>query len=303
MAGVAQIPAIRLEGLGKQFRGGVVALDSVDLEVARGSTFGFIGPNGAGKTTAIRLMLDLIRPTSGRVKLLGENPRTAGSGLRSRIGYLPGELSFDERLTARQTLTFYSSLHDTPAERAFTIAERFGLDLDRKIGDLSRGNKQKVGIVQAFAHNPELVILDEPTSGLDPILQRSFHQLLKERSAEGLTVFLSSHVLSELQQVATEVGMIREGRLLAVRDIETMRREAPHKVMVRFAERPSPEMIDGLDGLDGVSGLELDGSVVRLLFRGEMDALVKALATREVVELHSTEPDLEETFLRMYGGQ
>lgn len=296
---MSQTSAIRLEGLSKSFRGGVTALDSVDLEVARGSTFGFIGPNGAGKTTAIRLMLDLIRPTSGRVELLGENPRTAGSGLRSRIGYLPGELGLDERLTSRQTLTFYSDLHDAPVENAFQLAERFGLDLDRKIGELSRGNKQKVGIIQAFAHGPELVILDEPTSGLDPILQRSFHQLLKERTANGMTVFLSSHVLSELQQVATEVGMIRGGRLLAVRDIETMRREAPHKVMVRFAEPPPPDLFGSLEG---VSDLETEGPVMRLLFRGEMDALIKAVATREVVELHSTEPDLEETFLRMYGG-
>lgn len=291
-------PAIRLEGLTKRFRGGVTALDEVDLTVPAGSIFGFIGPNGAGKTTAIRLMLDLLRPTSGRVELLGEDPRTAGSGLRSKIGYLPGEMGLDERLTARQTLSFYCDLHDTSAEKAFDLAARFGLDLDRRIRDLSRGNKQKVGIIQAFAHDPELVILDEPTSGLDPILQRSFHGLLRERQQEGLTVFLSSHVLSELQQVATEVAMIREGRLLAVRDTETMRREAPHKVMVRFSSPPPDELFEGLEG---VSGIEHDGLVTRLLFRGEMDALIKALATREVVELHSTEPDLEETFLRMYG--
>ncbi len=266
--------------------------------VPTGSIFGFIGPNGAGKTTAIRLMLDLLRPTSGRVELLGENPRTAGSGLRSKIGYLPGEMGLDERLTARQTLSFYCDLHDTSAEKAFDLAARFGLDLDRRIRDLSRGNKQKVGIIQAFAHDPKLVILDEPTSGLDPILQRSFHGLLRERQEGGLTVFLSSHVLSELQQVATEVAMIRDGRLLAVRDTATMRREAPHKVMVRFASPPPDDLFEGLEG---VSGIEYDGLVTRLLFRGEMDTLIKALATREVVELHSTEPDLEETFLRMYG--
>jgi ABC-2 type transport system ATP-binding protein len=295
---VTGTPAIRLEGLTKRFRGGVTALEEIDLTVPKGSIFGFIGPNGAGKTTAIRLMLDLLRPTSGQVELLGENPRTAGSGLRSKIGYLPGEMGLDERLTARQILSFYCDLHDTSAEKAFDLAARFGLDLDRRIRDLSRGNKQKVGIIQAFAHDPELVILDEPTSGLDPILQRSFHGLLRERQEGGLTVLLSSHVLSELQQVATEVAMIRDGRLLAVRDTETMRREAPHKVMVRFAS-PSPE--DLFEGLEGVSGIEYDGLVTRFLFRGEMDTLIKTLATREVVELQSTEPDLEETFLRMYG--
>ena len=297
---MAGIKAIRLESLSKRFRGGVVALDTIDLEVAPGAVFGFIGPNGAGKTTTIRLMLDLIRPSSGRVELLGEDPRTAGAGLRSRIGYLPGELRLDERLTGRQTLSYLCGLRDVPHANVSTLAERLGLDLDRRVGELSRGNKQKVGIIQAFAHDPDLVILDEPTSGLDPILQRDFQALLRERTEQGTTVFLSSHVLSELQQVATEVGMIREGRLLAVRDIETMRREAPHKVMIRFAETPPREI---LDGLEGAGDLELDGPVVRLLFRGEMDALIKRIAALEVLELHSTEPDLEETFLRMYGDE
>lgn len=297
---MADSPAIRLAGLSKRFRGGVVALDSVDLEVQRGAIFGFIGPNGAGKTTAIRLMLDLIRPTDGTIELFGEDPRNAGAGLRARMGYLPGELTLDPRLTARQTLAFYCDLRGTPAEEAFELAGRFELDLNRRIGDLSRGNKQKVGIIQAFAHDPELVILDEPTSGLDPILQRSFQELLKEQADAGTTVFLSSHVLSELQQVATEVGMIREGRLLATRDIETMRREAPHKVMIRFATAPPGDL---LAGIDGASEVEVDGPVTRLLFRGEMDGLIKAISNHEVLELHSTEPDLEETFLRMYGGE
>ena len=295
---MAESQAIRLEGLSKHFRGGVVALDSIDLEVATGSVFGFIGPNGAGKTTTIRLMLDLIRPSAGKVELLGEDPRTAGSILRSRIGYLPGELRLDERLTGRQTLAFLCDLRDTPMPKALALAERLGLDLDRRIGDLSRGNKQKVGIVQAFAHDPKLVILDEPTSGLDPILQRDFHELLRERSRSGLTVFLSSHVLSELQEVATDVAMIREGRLLAVRDTAEMGREAPHRVMIRFANDAPADMFTGLEG---ASEVEIEGKVARLLFRGEMDALIKAAASEEVVEFHSTEPSLEETFLEMYG--
>ena len=295
---MAGIQAIRLEGLSKRFRGGVVALESIDLQVEPGAIFGFIGPNGAGKTTTIRLMLDLIRPSAGRVQLLGEDPRTAGPQLRSRIGYLPGELRLDERLTGRQTLAFLCGLRDTPIPKALALAERLGLDLDRRIGDLSRGNKQKVGIVQAFAHEPELVILDEPTSGLDPILQRDFHELLRERSRSGLTVFLSSHVLSELQEIATDVAMIREGKLLAVRDTAEMGREAPHRVMIRFASDVPADMFAGLDG---ASEVQVDGKLARLLFRGEMDSLIKAAAEVEVVEFHSTEPSLEETFLQMYG--
>lgn len=295
---MAEAQAIRLENLGKRFRGGVIALDSIELQVARGAIFGFIGPNGAGKTTTIRLMLDLIRPSAGRVELLGEDPRTAGPGLRSRIGYLPGELHLDERLTGRQTLAFLCGLRDVPVSTAVSLADRLGLDLDRRIGDLSRGNKQKVGIVQAFAHDPELVILDEPTSGLDPILQRDFHELLRERSRSGLTVFLSSHVLSELQEVATDVAMIREGKLLAVRDTAQMAREAPHRVMIRFADEVPADLFTGMSG---ASEVQVDGRVVRLLFQGEMDALIKAAANEDVVEFHSTEPSLEETFLQMYG--
>ena len=291
-------PPIKFSGVSKRYRGNLLALDSVDLQVERGSVFGFIGPNGAGKTTAIRLMLDLIRPSAGRIELLGEEPRSAGAALRSRIGYLPGELRLDERLTPRQTLTFLCQLHGGDLGDVWTLAERFGLDLDRKIGELSRGNKQKVGIVQAFAHDPELVILDEPTSGLDPILQRDFHELLRERARAGLTVFLSSHVLSELQEVATNVAMIREGRLLAVRDTEEMGREAPHRAMIRF-EGDVPAGL--FDELSGASQVQIDGKVARLLFRGEMDALIKAVAREKVIEFHSTEPSLEETFLQMYG--
>lgn len=291
-------PPIRFSGVSKRFRKDVLALDSIDLRVERGSVFGFIGPNGAGKTTAIRLMLDLIRPSTGLIELLGEDPHTAGAGLRARIGYLPGELKLDERLTPRQTLSFLCQLRGTNLESAWSLAERFGLDLDRRIGELSRGNKQKVGIVQAFAHDPELVILDEPTSGLDPILQRDFHELLRERSRVGLTVFLSSHVLSELQEVATDVAMIRQGKLLAVRGTAEMGREAPHRVMVRFAGAVPPGLFDDLSG---ASQVQIDGKVARLLFRGEMDALIKAVANEKVVEFHSTEPSLEETFLQMYG--
>lgn len=290
-------PAIRMEGLTKRFGRETLAVDSIDLEVPPGSVFGFIGPNGAGKTTTIRMMCDLIRPTSGRVLVLGSDPRRDGATLRQRIGYLPGELRLDERLTPSEALAFFSNLRGVPVKPALELAERFDLPLDRKIGELSRGNKQKVGIVQAFAHDPDLVILDEPTSGLDPILQRSFQELLTDRVGSGLTAFMSSHVLSELQQVATVVGMVKDGRLLAVRTVEEMSREAPHKVQVKFTGPPPAGF---LDGIDGIRDVEVDGATVRLLSTGPMDRLVKALAEHEIVELHSTEPDLEETFLRLY---
>ncbi len=290
---------IRTEGLTKVYRGGVVALDRLDLEVDVGEAFGFIGPNGAGKTTLIRILLDLLRPTAGQATVLGLDSRAAGVQLRSRIGYLPGELRLDERLTARETLTFLGRLQGMrDFAPAWALADRFDLPLDRPARELSKGNKQKVGIVQAFQHRPELVVLDEPTSGLDPILQQAFHELMRETRADGLTVFLSSHVLSELEHVADRVAMVHQGRLLAVQRIGELKRDAPHRVAIRFAA-PVPE--DLFAGVPGVAEAEVRGSLARLVVRGSMDAAIKRAAEHEVVDLDSVEPDLEEIFLAYYG--
>jgi ABC-2 type transport system ATP-binding protein len=292
--------AVRTEGLTKAY-GKILALEGLDIEVEAGEVFGFIGPNGAGKTTTIRLLLDLIRATAGRAELLGCDSRRGGVEARRRVGYLPGELHLDEDLTAEQTLRWYARLRRLEdLSRMRELADRFDLPLDRRVGELSRGNKQKVGLVQALMHRPELVILDEPTSGLDPILQHVFHELVEETREHGVTFFLSSHVLSELEHVANRVGMIRQGRLLALERIGDLRRNAPHRVTIRFAE---PVPADLFENVPGVAEVNLDGTLARLIVRGSMDAAVKAAAAHEIVDLTSVEPDLEDIFLAYYGAE
>ena len=292
--------AITTEGLTKRYRSGdVVALDALDLEVGEGEVFGFIGPNGAGKTTAIRLLMGMLHPTAGRGSVLGFDCQSDGNEVRRRVGYLPGDLRLDQRLTARQSLTWFARLRgERDMTRAWELAERFELPLDRPARELSKGNRQKVGLVQAFQHRPPVVILDEPTSGLDPILQQRFQELVVEMRDGGGTAFISSHVLSELEQTADRVAMLREGRLLAVENVEELRGAAPHRMTIRFAGAVPADLFDGVAG---VTRAEVEGNVARLLVTAPMDAAVKAAARFEIVDLHSAEPDLEELFLGMYG--
>ena len=289
--------AIRTEDLTKSY-GSVTALAALDLEVRRGEVFGYIGPNGAGKSTTIRLLLDLLRPTRGRAEILGMDVRRRGVEVRRRIGYLAGELALYEELTGRELLSFLARLRGG-VERAYvaTLADRFGLPVDRPIHELSKGNKQKVGLIQAFMHRPDVLILDEPTSGLDPLLQRTFHELVGETRDAGATVLMSSHVLSELEHVADRVAMIRAGRLLAVEAIEDLKRSAPRQVAVTFAA-PVPD--GAFATLPGVSGVDVRGTLARFTVHGGMDAVVKAIAAHEVVSLTAQEPELEELFLDRY---
>src|SRR5690625_1653750 len=209
--------AIQTRGLGKRF-GRTTALHDLNLSVSRGEVFGLIGPNGAGKTTAMRLLLDLIRPSSGTLSVLGEHPSAGSASLRSRVGYLPGELRLQGRARAGELLQHYARISGPVAKGAIErLAERLGLDLSREVGKLSKGNKQKVGLIQAFMHEPELLILDEPTSGLDPLVQQEFMQLIRDASANGQTVFLSSHVLSEIEQAADRGALAHRGQLIRSR--------------------------------------------------------------------------------------
>ena len=213
---MADAAAIATHGLTKRYRADVAALDGLELEVGRGEVFGFLGPNGAGKSTTIRLLLDLIRPTAGTASLLGLDTRRDGVQARRRVGYLPGDLRLADRLTGREQLDSLARLRGTTRpELRDTLVERFGVTLDRPIRELSKGNRQKLGVVQAFMHRPELLILDEPTSGLDPLLQEEFRLLLRETAADGRTVFLSSHSLDEVQHAADRLALIRDGRLSA----------------------------------------------------------------------------------------
>jgi ABC-2 type transport system ATP-binding protein len=290
-------PVIRAEGLVKDY-GAVRALAGLDLEVQRGEVFGFLGPNGAGKSTTIRILLDLLRPTSGRVEVLGTQPRRGGAALRSRIGYLPGELSMAGSQTAGDALRYLARLRGgSGTERIGPLAERFGLELDRPIRGLSKGNRQKVGIVQAFMHAPELLILDEPTSGLDPLLQREFLDLVNESAKTGATVFMSSHVLSEVESVAGRVAIIRAGRIVDLDDVAALRHHAGQMVTFRFAESADAASFAGLAGVDQVT---MDGDTLTCLLRGEPDALLKAAADHRVLAWSAVDRELEDLFLDFY---
>jgi len=268
------------------------------LTVRPGEVFGYLGPNGAGKTTTIRLLLDLIRPTAGHVRVLGCDPRADGVALRRRIGYLPGDFVVDGRQPARELLTYLGNLRGgVPRARIEDLAARLDLDLGARIRSLSRGNRQKVGLVQAFMHAPALLILDEPTSGLDPLVQHEFLALVREARAAGQTVFMSSHVLSEVQQAADRVGIVRDGRLVAVEGVEALRERAVRRVEIHFdAPAPAAAFAD----LPSVRDVRVDGTVLRCRLDGRADALVKEAGRFTVLSLLAEEPDLEEVFFAYY---
>ena len=273
----------------------------VDLSVAQGEVFGFLGPNGAGKTTAIRTLLDLIRPTSGVARVFGIESSADPVAIHRRIGYLPGEFALYDRLTGAQTIRYFANLRGgvAPAYQA-ALVERFDLDPSRRFREYSKGNKQKVGLVIALQHRPELLILDEPTAGLDPLVQQSFFGALRELIAEGRTAFVSSHILSEVEKSCDRVAIIREGRLVKVDTVEGLRDLAHHQVELRFAG-PVPET--AFSALAGVSDVQVDDHLLRLRVSGPITPVVQAAARYELLDFVSREPSLEETFLAQYGQQ
>jgi ABC-2 type transport system ATP-binding protein len=293
--------AIRTEGLTKYYGRGrrrSRGLEGLDLTVRPGEVFGFLGPNGAGKTTTIRLLLDLIRPTGGRAEVLGMDTRTRSVDVRRLVGYVPGELGLYENLTGRELLAYLANLRGR-ADRSYVdeLAGRLGLDLSRHVHDLSRGNKQKLGLVQAFMHRPELLVLDEPTGGLAPLVQQEFHRLVADHTAAGGTVFLSSHMLSEVEHLAHRVAIVRDGRLAVVEEVAALKARALRRLELDFA-RPVPP--GAFAGLPGVRELAVDGAVLHCAVEGSVDAVVKAAARFEVLNVVSHEPDLEEIFLAYY---
>jgi len=290
---------IHVEHLTKSYgkQRGVVDLT---FSVTPGEVFGYLGPNGAGKTTTIRTLLDFIRPTAGRATVLGLDSHRDSVQIHRRVGYLPGEFNLYEQMTGADYLAYLGQLRGG-VDETYTaeLAERFDLDLQMRIKALSHGNRQKVALLQAFMHRPELLVLDEPTQGLDPLMQQEFYRLIAEARADGRTVFLSSHVMPEVDRVCDRVGIIREGRLAAVEDIGDLKAKEIRTLEVHFA---APVATAAFATLPGVQHVEAIGDEVRITVAGPMDAVVKAVAGHEVVDLQSHEPTLEEIFLTFYGG-
>jgi ABC-2 type transport system ATP-binding protein len=298
-------PAIRTTELSKRY-GSHTALHGLDLTIEPGTVFGLIGPNGAGKTTTLRMLLDIIRPTGGTARVLGEDPRTAGPALRRRIGFVPGELRLEGRVKGRALLNHFADISGPVAPGAIDgLADRLGLDLSRQVRHLSKGNKQKLGLVQAFMHSPELLVLDEPTSGLDPLVQREFMAMVREARDNGQTVLLSSHVLSEIQQTADVVAVLSQGRVVAEGAVESLRLASIRRVRAGLADTTEDAVRTALGKLTHLKEVEVRtvGEVVRLTatVNGDIDAVVKEIARHRVVDLAVEEPDLEESVLSLYG--
>lgn len=293
---------IKTQGLIKSY-GNVQALFGVDLEVKQGEVFGFLGPNGAGKTTTIRCMLDLIRPQGGTIRVLGLNPQAEPEAIKERVGYLPGELHLDENMTARQVFRYFNRLRGNRSNWDFIqeLSDRLKLDLKTPIKNFSHGNKQKVGVVQALMHRPELVLLDEPTGGLDPLMQQEVLRMLAEAQDNGATVFFSSHIISEVQAVTDRVAIIRKGKIVEVAETASLLNRSMRQVRIRFQQ---PTAADELFNLPGVELLtQDDGLSILLQVEGEMDVLIKTLAQYPVSDFETQRTSLEEIFLAYYEGK
>jgi len=288
-------PVIEASALTKRY-GSARGVDELTFEVSAGEVFGFLGPNGAGKTTTIRTMLDFIRPTSGTVRVLGMDPGLDGVAVRARVGYLPGELALYERLTGERYLRTFASLREG-VEWAFatSLADRLALDLSRRIEDLSHGNKQKVGLVQAFMHRPDLLILDEPTQGLDPLVQQTFYLMLEQERSRGATVFLSSHVMPEVERVCDRVAIIRLGRLVALEEVPALLARRKRNVELRLGGAP-PSLAD----VPGVSEVTTGDGWLTCRLEGDVGPFLAAIGGHAIHDMTIEPARLEEAFLEFY---
>lgn len=299
-------PIIQTENLTKVYtsrRSQTRALDRLNLSVQPGEIFGYLGPNGAGKTTTIRLLLDLIRPTAGRARIFGLDAQAHAVEIHRRVGFLPGELSLWRSLTGLQVIRHIANVRGMRDLRcAHQLAERLQLDLSKRVRDYSSGNRRKLGLVVAMMHEPELLILDEPTNGLDPLMQQEFNQMMREVRAEGRTVFLSSHVLGEVQAICDRVGILREGELRAVERVERLTHVDFRWVEMRFREDVPAAWRERLGDISGVSEVSIDGTTLRVRLQGDFDPLLRAVSGGYIRDLRVKEPTLEEIFLTFYDG-
>lgn len=289
------LPAIEIKNLTKHYDK-LHGINNVSLEVQKGEIFGFLGPNGAGKSTTINTILDILRPSSGSIQILGIDHRKVKQ-VHHLIGYLATDMETDPTLTGKQYLSFVAALQKN-VEKSYIeeLASRLKADLSIKIKHLSRGNKQKIGLIAALMHRPEVLILDEPTSGLDPLIQSEFYTILREHKAAGKTTFMSSHVLSEVQEICNRVGFIKDGKLLQVSNLEVLLEKASRQVSVRFQKSSST----GLKALKGVRNLHETDGLIRFNFNGDLNQLIALLAKNTVSHIEISEANLEELFMSYY---
>jgi ABC-2 type transport system ATP-binding protein len=291
-----QEPVIEIDNFYKAY-GKVQAVKGISISVERGEIFGFLGPNGAGKTTTIRCMLDVIRPTSGTLRVLGLDAQRDKMELHRRIGYLPGDVRLPGQMTGKQIINYFSRLQGREPVLLEDLLARFDVEIKRPLKGYSKGMRQKIGIVLAFMCDPEVLILDEPTSGLDPLLQRAFNEFLLQEQLRGKTIFMSSHIMSDVEKVCQRVAVIRQGEIVTTEEVEKLRQKAGQRVTVEFGDAVST---DELERIAGVSNVTRQNHAYHFNIGGSMDALIKALGRHEVLRLQAEEAPLEEVFLKFY---
>lgn len=291
-----QSPVIEITQLCKVY-GNVQAVKGISMSVEQGEIFGFLGPNGAGKTTTIRCMLDVIRPTSGSIRVLGLDAQHDTMALHQLIGYLPGDVRLPGDMTGRQVINYFSRLQGREPILLDKLVQRFDVELKRPLRSYSKGMRQKIGVVLAFMCDPQVLILDEPTSGLDPLLQRAFNELLLEEQARGKTILMSSHIMSDVERICQRVAVIRRGELVTLEKVETLRQKAGQRVTVEFGDQVRTEDLARIPGVSDVNNVH---GAYHFNMSGTMDPLIKALSQHEVIRLQAEEAPLEEVFLKFY---
>ena len=292
-----ELSPLKISGLTKKY-GKNIAVNNISLELSRGDVFGFLGPNGAGKSTTIRAILNFLQPTSGSIEVFSLDSVKSSRDIMRVTGYLAGDIALYENMTGKQLIRYLSSLRgNTDFDYANSLAERFQATLDKPIRSLSKGNKQKIGLIQAFMSRPELVILDEPTSGLDPLMKQTFYEIVRESSATGSTIFLSSHDLTEVQKICNRVGFIRAGELVSADEIGAHSQVSFRQYTIKFSSSPPKQ---DLANLPGVTSLTTERSQATLTVSGHIGDFLRALNNYDVLDLESNDVDLEDIFMHYY---
>jgi ABC-2 type transport system ATP-binding protein len=291
---------LKLKSVYKSY-GSSRGISDISLELKRGESFGFLGPNGAGKTTTIRLILDFIRPQKGSISIFGLDSIKDSSIIKKKVGYLAGDISLYNNMTGQQFLNYLTSFgRNTDWELVNELTNKLQAELNRPIKDLSKGNRQKIGLIQAFMHKPDLIILDEPTSGLDPLMQGIFYDMVKRATQNNQTIFLSSHNLEEVQKICHRAAFIREGKLIAVNDIAKTNDIAIHKFIITFNDIPKLEEFNSIKGVDKI---DINHKTLSINIKGSINPLIKELARHSVASIEPQETSLEETFMHYYQGE